>query len=53
MHAEVQRPAVSLAECQLHEDTAYMGVAVEKTVRLCNVSLIPTHFTWSSPVRYY
>ena len=52
VHAEVQRPAVALAQCRLHEDTVYVGVGAERRVELINTSLIPTHFTWSTQVQY-
>ena len=52
MHAEVQRPAVTLAQCRLHEDTVYVGVGTERRVAMVNTSLIPTHFTWSKQVQY-
>ena len=52
VHAEAQRPAVTLAQCQLHEDTVYVGVETERRVELINTSLIPTHFTWSTQVQY-
>ena len=52
VHAEAQRPAVTLAKCQLHEDTVYVGVEIERRVELINTSLIPTHFTWNTQVQY-
>ena len=53
VHAEVQRPAVTLAQCRLHEDTVYVGVGTERRVAMINTSLIPTHFTWSKQVHVY
>ena len=40
-----------LSQCRLHEDTAYVGVPLERTVHMTNASLIPTTFTWSKQVQ--